>query len=66
MEFVKGLVVRSAAGRDKGGLFTVVEGDGDYAVHFHYCEQAAFVAPRGGANDQPFDKLHTATSIRQG
>ena len=32
MEFVKGLVVRSAAGRDKGGLFTVVEVDGDYAM----------------------------------
>ena len=32
MEFVKGLVVRSAAGRDKGGLFTVLEVDGDYAI----------------------------------
>ena len=32
MEFVKGLVVRSAAGRDKGGFFTVLEADAQYAV----------------------------------
>jgi ribosomal protein L14E/L6E/L27E len=27
MEFVRGLVVRSAAGRDKGGFFVVLEAD---------------------------------------
>lgn len=32
MEFVKGLVVRSAAGHDKGGFFAVLEADSQYAV----------------------------------
>ena len=32
MDFVKGLVVRSAAGRDKGGFFTVLETDAQYAI----------------------------------
>ena len=32
MDFVKGLVVRSAAGHDKGGFFTVLEADAQYAV----------------------------------
>lgn len=32
MDFVRGLVVRSAAGRDKGGFFTVLEADDVYAV----------------------------------
>lgn len=32
MDFVKGLVVRSAAGRDKNGFFTVLEADAQYAV----------------------------------
>ena len=32
MDFVRGLVVRSAAGRDKGGFFTVLEADAQYAV----------------------------------
>jgi len=27
MEFIRGLVVRSAAGRDKGGFFAVLEAD---------------------------------------
>lgn len=31
MDFVRGLVVRSAAGRDKGGFFTVLEADTQYA-----------------------------------
>ena len=32
MEFVRGLVVRSAAGRDKGGYFTVLEADSQGVV----------------------------------
>lgn len=32
MDFVRGLVVRSAAGRDKGGFFIVLEADAQYAV----------------------------------
>jgi ribosomal protein L14E/L6E/L27E len=32
MDFVRGLVVRSAAGHDKGGFFTVLEADAQYAV----------------------------------
>lgn len=32
MELVRGTVVRSAAGRDKGGFFAVLETDGVYAV----------------------------------
>ena len=32
MEFVRGLVVRSAAGHDKGGFFTVLEVCAPYAV----------------------------------
>lgn len=32
MDFVKGLVVRSAAGRDAGGFFTVLEADFATAV----------------------------------
>ena len=32
MEFVRGLIVRSAAGRDKGGFFTVLEVRAPYAV----------------------------------
>lgn len=32
MEFVRGMVVRSAAGRDKGGFFAVLQTDGQYAV----------------------------------
>ena len=32
MDFVRGLVVRALAGRDKGGFFAVLEADGDMAV----------------------------------
>ena len=32
MEYVKGLVVRSGAGRDRGGFFVVLEADDRYAV----------------------------------
>jgi ribosomal protein L14E/L6E/L27E len=32
MDFVRGLVVRSAAGHDKGGFFTVLEADAQYAI----------------------------------
>lgn len=32
MEFVRGLVVRSIAGHDKGGFFTVLEVSAPYAV----------------------------------
>ena len=32
MDFVRGLVVRALAGRDKGGFFTVLEASGDMAV----------------------------------
>ena len=32
MDLVRGLVVRSAAGRDKGGFFTVLEADAQFAV----------------------------------
>lgn len=32
MEFVRGMVVRSAAGRDQGGFFAVLSADGVYAV----------------------------------
>ena len=32
MDFVRGLVVRALAGRDKGGFFTVLEASDDMAV----------------------------------
>ncbi len=32
MEYVKGLVVRSGAGRDRDGFFVVLEADARYAV----------------------------------
>ena len=32
MEIVRGLVVRSAAGHDKGGFFVILAFDGKYAV----------------------------------
>ncbi len=32
MDFVRGLVVRAIAGRDKGGFFVVLEAGGDFAV----------------------------------
>lgn len=32
MEFVKGLVVRSSAGHDKGGFFVVLDADADMAL----------------------------------
>ena len=32
MEYVRGLIVRSGAGRDRGGFFVVLEADGRYAV----------------------------------
>jgi ribosomal protein L14E/L6E/L27E len=32
MDFVRGLVVKSAAGRDKGGFFTVLEAGAESAV----------------------------------
>lgn len=32
MDFVRGMVVRSAAGHDRGGFFTVLTVDGVYAV----------------------------------
>ena len=32
MDFVRGLVVRSAAGHDKAGFFTVLEADAQFAV----------------------------------
>lgn len=32
MDIVRGLVVRSAAGRDKGGFFLVLEADAQFAV----------------------------------
>lgn len=32
MDFVRGLVVRSAAGRDKDGFFTVLQADALYAL----------------------------------
>ena len=32
MDFVKGLVVRSNAGRDKGGFFVILDADERYAV----------------------------------
>lgn len=32
MEFVRGMVVRSNAGRDQGGFFTVLSVEGNYAV----------------------------------
>ena len=32
MEIVRGLVVRAAAGRDKGGFFTVLSAENGYAV----------------------------------
>ncbi len=32
MDLVRGLVVRSAAGRDKDGFFTVLEANAQYAV----------------------------------
>ena len=32
MEFVRGLVVRAAAGRDEGGFFTVLSAENGYAV----------------------------------
>lgn len=32
MDFVRGLVVRALAGRDKGGFFTVLEADAGMAV----------------------------------
>ncbi len=32
MDFVRGLVVRSAAGRDKDGFFTVLEADAGFAL----------------------------------
>lgn len=32
MDFVRGLVVRALAGRDKGGFFIVLEAGADYAV----------------------------------
>ena len=32
MDFVRGLVVRALAGRDKGGCFAVLEADGAKAV----------------------------------
>jgi ribosomal protein L14E/L6E/L27E len=32
MDFVRGLVVRSNAGRDRGGFFVVLEADARYAV----------------------------------
>ena len=33
MDFVRGLVVRALAGRDKGGFFAVLEADGDIDVY---------------------------------
>lgn len=32
MDFVRGLVVKSAAGRDKGGFFVILEADTCFAV----------------------------------
>ena len=32
MEWVRGLVVRAAAGRDRGGLFTVLGAEGNMAL----------------------------------